>query len=98
MHRSPLYWEHPESFRPERWIDKQSTDNFRAFRAFSSGPRACPGRLMALQTARLTLAKMIWLYDLEMINDPIEWEQATKSGFVWTLPDLYVRVTSSGII
>ncbi|KAJ5865282.1 cytochrome P450 monooxygenase [Penicillium soppii] len=98
MHRSPLYWENPESFRPERWINKQSTDNFRAFRAFSSGPRACPGRLMALQTARLTLAKIIWLYDLEMINDPIEWEQTVKSGFVWTLPDLYVRVTSSGLI
>ncbi|KAJ5357510.1 cytochrome P450 monooxygenase [Penicillium brevicompactum] len=97
MHRSSVYWDQPESFRPERWINKAPTDEFRAFRPFGSGNRICPGRMMALQSARLTLAKIVWLYDLEMVSDPKEWQQNARSGYLWEYPDLYVNVSSSGL-
>ncbi|KAJ5334832.1 cytochrome P450 monooxygenase [Penicillium brevicompactum] len=97
MHRSSLYWDQPESFRPERWINKTTNDNFSAFRPFGSGNRICPGRMMALQSARLTLAKIVWLYDLEMVGDPKEWQQNARSAYLWEYPDLYVNVSSSGM-
>lgn len=52
---------------------------------------------MALQSARLTLAKIVWLYDLEMVSDPKEWQQNARSAYLWEYPDLYVNVSSSGM-
>lgn len=52
---------------------------------------------MALQSVRLTLAKIVWLYDLEMVSDPIEWKQNARAGYLWEFPDLYVNVSSSGL-
>ncbi|EAA64715.1 hypothetical protein AN2610.2 [Aspergillus nidulans FGSC A4] len=90
MQRSPLYWYAPDEYHPERWL-KQSEgspyaqDVHEAFKPFSSGPRACLGREMALQTLRLTTALLAYRFDMEMVNeDQFVWEQDTESRMVYS--------------
>ncbi|KAF8737414.1 cytochrome p450, partial [Rhizoctonia solani] len=45
LHYNPSYWESPEEFDPERFMDPHW--NRDAFIAFSLGPRACIGRRFA---------------------------------------------------
>ena len=40
----PQYFHEPFKFRPERWIDVESTDVKEASQPFSLGPRGCLGR------------------------------------------------------
>lgn len=41
---NPDYWDKPMEFRPERWLDPQSSDVKEASQPFLLGPRSCIGR------------------------------------------------------
>lgn len=57
LHRDPRYFERPEEFIPERWLDGLSQRLPRyAFLPFGGGPRTCIGNRFALMEARLILA------------------------------------------
>lgn len=83
IHRHPDYYKEPNSFVPERWIEgamcqtdsqiwvssKDGVDIARrAFCPFSIGPRGCIGKSMALMELRLTVARMIYLFDIEIAD------------------------------
>lgn len=57
MHRDGRYFENPETFRPERWLDG-STDGLPkyAYFPFGGGPRLCIGQSFAKMEAVLLLA------------------------------------------
>ncbi|AGO84286.1 Cytochrome P450 [Pandoravirus salinus] len=61
--RSPRHWTDPDAFRPERWLaDECSRGDARALRAslpFGTGPRACPGRKLALLEVRTAIAALV---------------------------------------
>ncbi|GAQ03172.1 isotrichodermin C-15 hydroxylase [Aspergillus lentulus] len=90
MQRSPQYWHAPDEYRPERWFERgegspYAQDVHEAFKPFSSGPRACLGREMALQTLRLTAALLVYRFHLKMVNeDRFVWEQDTDSRMVYS--------------
>ncbi|KAL4871470.1 hypothetical protein BDV12DRAFT_28966 [Aspergillus spectabilis] len=80
IHRRPDYFHEPYSYIPERWIEgsvcktvesswivsKEEVEAARkAFCPFSIGPRGCIGKSMALMELRLTLARVIYLFDIE---------------------------------
>lgn len=45
IHHSKEHWTEPWTFRPERFLEKDSTkDNLSALQPFSNGPRQCLGR------------------------------------------------------
>ncbi|KAK7699900.1 hypothetical protein SLS64_011331 [Diaporthe eres] len=45
LHRNPLYFEGPDEFIPERWLDGEGIKKGKpAFSPFSKGPRSCLGR------------------------------------------------------
>jgi cytochrome P450 len=90
IQRSPMYWEEPDMFKPERWFDPANKDKRKANRPFLIGPRACIGRDMALQTLRLTLAKLAFRYDFEKVDQDFDWERDTSSSVIWT--DFRVRL------
>ncbi|KAJ0114884.1 hypothetical protein J7T55_004626 [Diaporthe amygdali] len=88
----PRYWVEPESFRPERWIGKGFGDDKKAFQPFSSGPRACLGVNLAYLELRITLAQVVFAYDLELVSREIEdWNQACISFGLWKKPALLVK-------
>ena len=39
----------------------------------------------------LILAKMLWMYDLELINQDLNWDESTRTYVMWWKPDLMVR-------
>lgn len=41
---------------------------------------------------RLTLAKLFWTYDLELVNKDIDWMGRARSHVLWHRPELRVHV------
>ncbi|KAL1861358.1 hypothetical protein Daus18300_008889, partial [Diaporthe australafricana] len=91
LSRDPRYWIDPESFRPERWIGQGLGDDKRAFQPFSTGPRACLGLNLAYLEMRVTLAKILFMYDLEMVSQIDDWSTACKCYGMWKKPEFLVK-------
>ncbi|KAA8563653.1 hypothetical protein EYC84_011675 [Monilinia fructicola] len=73
---SPLNFFEPKVFHPERFLPEShplydsrfATDNREAFKPFSTGPRSCMGGKTFLAQARVTLARMVWNFEMELGN------------------------------
>ncbi|KAK1517728.1 BCL4p [Colletotrichum costaricense] len=87
------YFSDPKSFKPERWLDAGSTDVREASQPFSMGPRGCLGQNFAYMEINLILAKMLWQYDLELVDKDLDWEQESQLHVMWWKPALMVRFT-----
>ncbi|TDZ31489.1 Cytochrome P450 monooxygenase BOA3 [Colletotrichum spinosum] len=92
---SSKYFLRAREFWPERFLgpdDKWDEERFehdyrKAFKPFSQGPRACPGREIGMMQARITLAKLVWSYDMELLNQQIDWERDSKLFLIWDRPE-----------
>ncbi|KAI6082029.1 cytochrome P450 [Hypoxylon rubiginosum] len=85
------YFSDPLGFKPERWLDPHSTDCKEASRPFLLGPRDCLGRNFAWMELNLVLAKIIWLYDMELITKDLNWLESCQVHVLWWKPKLLVR-------
>lgn len=57
MHRNPRYFEQPECFNPQRWVDEGQSDRPKfAYFPFGGGPRLCIGESFAWMEGILLLA------------------------------------------
>lgn len=61
IHHSEKYFEHPDDFMPERWLDPDSKDTKQANRAFSVGARSCIGREYDLYRHLVSIIRDHWL-------------------------------------
>ncbi|KAK2666648.1 Cytochrome P450, E-class, group I [Fusarium oxysporum f. sp. vasinfectum] len=84
----------PDEFRPERWIGDGTGDCLDASRPFSIGPRACLGIKLAYMEARTILAKTVFPYDWEWVNQEVEWFDDVRFHMTWKKPKLLVRFHS----
>lgn len=64
VNRSPLHWEEPERFNPDRFA--QGNINEKAFLSFSSGSRRCIGRMFATVEAKVVLAHLVRAFDFQI--------------------------------
>lgn len=100
VQRSPNSFVDPDEFRPERFLQrgqggKYQHDLHEVYKPFSSGPRTCIGREMALQSIRLTTAKLLFKYNVKFTSpDCFIWERDCKSSALWAEYRLPVRVTT----
>ncbi|KAK1523968.1 benzoate 4-monooxygenase cytochrome P450 [Colletotrichum costaricense] len=98
IQRSPEYFADPANFRPERWLDGAEDtefkgDNRTAYRPFLIGSRACIGREMAQQNIRLIVAKLLWKYDFQQLDqDGFVWERDAGSSLIYTDYKVMVHV------
>ncbi|KAL4792214.1 cytochrome P450 [Aspergillus venezuelensis] len=84
IHRQPDYYRSPLSYLPDRWIEGATCktessawtvtkDNLeiarKAFCPFSIGPRGCIGKSMALMEMKVTLARLMFLFDFELADN-----------------------------
>ncbi|KAF2731922.1 cytochrome P450 [Polyplosphaeria fusca] len=75
LHHTPQYYPDPWSFTPERWIESDTTPREsvelarKAFCPFSIGMRQCSGRNIAYLQMKLTLAHMLYRFDMRLDPD-----------------------------
>ncbi|KAI0191850.1 cytochrome P450 [Xylaria flabelliformis] len=89
---SKEHWETPDEFLPERWLDSSSRKNERAFRPFLIGSRQCPAKGLAYQTMRLAIGKMIYLYEMELVNKDFDVNRHGESRLQLTNVKLIVEM------
>jgi cytochrome P450 len=85
------YWQDPDSFQPERWLNQGLGDNRDAFQRFSLGPRACTSINLAYLEIRVILAKMVWQYDFELLSKDLDWERDSMMHVLWQKPAMNMR-------
>ena len=73
LHRNEKYWEHPETFDPERFSDDQK---HRAYLPFGAGGRMCPGATLAPLIARYVLIRLAQQFTFAPSS-----ENSAKFGF-----------------
>ncbi|KAI8623342.1 benzoate 4-monooxygenase cytochrome P450 [Xylariaceae sp. FL1651] len=88
----PINFKEPNRFVPERWLERNSQDILDATQPFSLGSRSCMGRSLGLLELRLTLTKIIWKYDLELLDKSVDWHRDSRMQTLWQKPELRVRV------
>lgn len=77
LHRNEQVFDTPMAFQPERWIPDEATGITvasvaaceTAFRPFSIGSRGCPGKQLAYLEMGITMAKVLFLYDVRAVED-----------------------------
>ncbi|KAI0894937.1 benzoate 4-monooxygenase cytochrome P450 [Annulohypoxylon nitens] len=87
----------PFSWKPERWIDPDCKDNLESFLPFSLGPRVCIGRNVAWLELHVTIAKLFWVYDLELADPSIDWHRDVRMFSLWKMPKLMIRAKNRGV-
>jgi cytochrome P450 len=72
LHRSEQYYEQPQRFMPERWLNPPPLPQF-AYFPFGGGSRKCLGDRFAWTEARTELAHLVRRYRFELESDaPVE--------------------------
>jgi len=63
---NPKYWEQPEKFMPERFLDGniEATGNDFRFLPFGVGRRACPGIIIAMPLLAIVLGRLVQSFEL----------------------------------
>ncbi|KAM7185506.1 benzoate 4-monooxygenase [Naviculisporaceae sp. PSN 640] len=93
---SPSNFKDPEKFDPERWLTEDPTDILDASQPFSYGTRACMGRSLGWMEMMTIMAKVIFMYDLEMVNKELDWHAESRMYTIWIRPELLVKVKPCG--
>jgi len=92
---SPLNFAEPESFVPERMFHEHDTkfdmDRRAVVQPFSAGPRNCIGKNLAISEMKLILARIIFNFDLELVEKKSNWFDQ-KVYTLWQKHPLMVRV------
>ena len=87
--RDPRYFEAPDSFRPERWLDGLAKRLPRGvFYPFGMGPRKCIGAEFAMLEATLLLATIAQRWRFRVV----EGQDLTPQAAVTLRPRAGVRV------
>ncbi|KAI0506888.1 cytochrome P450 [Xylaria bambusicola] len=87
----PANFETPTQFIPERWLGGNTQDILDATQPFSLGSRGCMGKSLGLLELRLIMSKIIWKYDLELLDKSIDWHADSQMQTLWQKPKMRVK-------
>eukprot|EP01128_Nolandella_sp_AFSM9_P010671 TRINITY_DN7415_c0_g1_i1.p1 TRINITY_DN7415_c0_g1~~TRINITY_DN7415_c0_g1_i1.p1 ORF type:complete len:519 (+),score=81.91 TRINITY_DN7415_c0_g1_i1:119-1558(+) len=68
VHRNPMYWDQPEAFNPDRWLDPSVIKHKYQYIPFHGGPSKCLGEFMALREAKTLLCMVMQEVQLRLVN------------------------------
>ncbi len=79
VHRDPRFWDQPDEFLPDRWVNGEGKFPENAYFPFGAGPRLCIGNHFALLECKLMLACMLlrFRFDPVHISLPTPWPTVT---------------------
>jgi cytochrome P450 len=72
LHRDERFWDDPESFRPERFLEDNRDRPDYAYFPFGGGPRRCIGQQFAMTEAQLVLATIASEWSMEREYDDLD--------------------------
>jgi hypothetical protein len=72
LHRHSDFWNHPESFIPERFSKEHKKEMGSYYYPFGAGPRMCIGNSFALYEMIMTLVEILSTYQIASISETIE--------------------------
>ncbi|KAL9593847.1 MAG: hypothetical protein Q9219_007356 [cf. Caloplaca sp. 3 TL-2023] len=97
LHRNEDVFREPHAFKPERWIPDEKNGITAAsvaasessFTPFSIGSRGCPGKQLAYLEMSITMAKVLFLFDVQALegdnlgagNPELMWGRRNKANF-----------------
>lgn len=88
----------PWAFKPERWLESDGSNSLDCSQPWSLGPRGCIGRNLAWLELRTTLAKLLWVYDLQLVDPTLDWHgESRMQTSLWQKPALMVRAHNRGV-
>lgn len=82
LHRDPRYWDDPETFNPERWInvsEKEAERRRFAFFPFGVGGRNCIGQYFATLEAQMIVAALARSFRVEIAPSQKDTEHTFSS-------------------
>ncbi|KAF2268555.1 cytochrome P450 monooxygenase-like protein [Lojkania enalia] len=84
----------PDTYVPERWLgdERYKDDNRAVTQPFSFGPRNCLGKNLAYVEMRLIMAKVLFNFDLELVDEKMDWIKENKVFGLWEKPPLKVKL------
>ncbi|MEO8430230.1 MAG: cytochrome P450 [Acidobacteriota bacterium] len=79
LHRDPRWFDDPEAFRPDRWLDGSAARLPKyVYIPFGGGPRICVGERFAMMEGILVLVTLLRKFRLEMAGpDPVPFPSIT---------------------
>jgi cytochrome P450/nitrite reductase/ring-hydroxylating ferredoxin subunit len=87
--RDSTYFDEPNAFRPERWLDDAAgVHDASAHIPFGTGPRICPGRLLALLEMKLLLSMLYKNFEVERVGEAEE----VREQFAFTMSPAGLKV------
>ena len=90
LHRSHLYWDDPDNFRPQRFMKPNKIERF-TYLPFGDGPRICIGASFALQEAVIILATLLKRFAFTAVAgknpEPVMILTLRPKGGVWVHVD-----------
>lgn len=94
MNHSKRNFSDPFAFKPERFLtpEKFPDDKLDAVQPFSTGPRDCIGKNLAYAEMRTILARLLFNFDMELVDPQVDWFDQ-KVFFLWTKLPLNVYLT-----
>lgn len=82
IQRDPRFWEDPENFHPERFLN--NSIDFRGqhfqFIPFGAGRRGCPGVSLGIITIQLVLASLVYQFNWSLPNGETTLDTAERWG------------------
>ncbi|KAF4301045.1 Cytochrome P450 [Botryosphaeria dothidea] len=93
-YHSPQNFVEPDSFIPERWLGNDprfENDKKSVLMPFSNGPRNCLGKNLAYAEMRCILAKTLFNFDIEPVDEKKNWFDQ-KVFTLWEKSPLMVRL------
>lgn len=97
----PKNFYRPDDFLPERWMPEIrdrppfSNDKRACVQPFSTGPRNCIGKNLARAEMRFILARLLWKFDLELVNSHERWMDGQVVKGFWNKPPLICKVSQA---
>ena len=82
LHRNPKYWDDPETFNPERWVNVSEEEAERrrfAFFPFGAGGRNCIGSYFATLEAQMIVAAIVRSFQVEIAPSQTDTEHTFTS-------------------
>ncbi|KAJ6180976.1 trichothecene c-15 hydroxylase protein [Penicillium mononematosum] len=98
LYRDEKHFVDANSFIPERWLDgddkneRFANDRRDVFMPFGTGPRVCPGKVLANSAIRFFIARLVWAFNFRIADQSRDWYQKSKPRVLWSQPDLYVHL------